>query len=730
MSDNRKYIQAQKFKLAGSGISATDTSITLKSFMTPNSETIAMSDVGTLGVGTLGPGTSREEIITFTGVTQNADGTATLTGVTRGCDFRSPYTQDTALRKSHSGNETFILSNNPQFYDSFANKENDETINGLYTFTQLPKSNGGDATDSDQLITYAQALALATGTASINRVVVAGTAGETLVAGNLVYIKIADGRWWKCDADTAATVDNIIMGIAQGAGTAGNAVTNGVLLFGLDSNQTGLTTNTAYYASNTAGGISSTVGTVEVSVGISQSTTSIIFYPRYNQQLTEDQQDAMVGTAGTPSATNKFVTNDDTTGTGLVQRASQLANYTNAKNTFIAGATITAGQALHVSQYSQSDGGITLDVQTATAYASTTNQTMSFTVANNSNRCLLVAVDATSAPSGVTYNGVSMTLIDSQTYSGAIGLFVYRLVAPTTGTNNISVTGTGIRGISGASYYNVDQTTPVNASAKGSSSAGTKTLAITTISQGDFIHSFYAQGGFTGVSSVTTTISGKYVSGSAATVVSVTASSNPFLSTSTIGKVNEVQAISLVSTSTGGSGFPVEAMLNIALKPATAVSIGVVPTNSSAIVLNEPLIDFIGFADSSVSTGASISTTYNGIASGLSGLTPGATYYLQNSAGTIGTTRGTYGKVIGKALSATTLAISTNKTLGAAITKATTYTYYAECDGTVTVRGANTIITDSITYTGVASATMSIPVSKGKTYVISGGTDTYFIPLA
>jgi hypothetical protein len=55
MSDNRKYIQAQKFKLAGSGISATDTSITLQSFMTPNAETITMTDVGTLGVGTLDP---------------------------------------------------------------------------------------------------------------------------------------------------------------------------------------------------------------------------------------------------------------------------------------------------------------------------------------------------------------------------------------------------------------------------------------------------------------------------------------------------------------------------------------------------------------------------------------------------------------------------------------------------------------------------------------------------
>lgn len=331
MSDNRKYIQAQKFKLAGSGISATDTSIVLQSFMTPNAETIAMTDIGTLGCGTLGPGTSREEVITFTGVTQNGDGTATLTGVTRGCDFRYPYTQDTNLRKSHSGNEVFILTNNPQFYDSFANKENDETINREWLFDLfLPRSNAGNATDANQLITYAQALAMATGTTSINRIVVSGNAGETVVAGQLLYLLVSDGEWYKCDADTAATVDNIILGIAQGAGTNGNPITSGILLFGLDSNQTGLTDNTAYYAGNTAGAISSTPGTVEVSVGVSRSTTSILFYPRYNQQLTEDQQDALLGdnTDIPVGAGNKYVTQ-----TGLQKSAEIFAVDASASST-------------------------------------------------------------------------------------------------------------------------------------------------------------------------------------------------------------------------------------------------------------------------------------------------------------------------------------------------------------------------------------------------------------
>lgn len=160
---------------------------------------------------------------------------------------------------------------------------------------------------------YVDAAAL--GTVTVTTIILPGNAGETVSAGNLLYLDVTDGEWKKCDADTAGSVDNIILAIAQGSGTDGNAITGGVMLQGLDTHQTGLTNNTAYYASNTAGEISSTPGTTEVSVGVSRSTTSLLFYPRYNQQLTENQQDALAGTSGTPSASNKFVTDNDTSAT-------------------------------------------------------------------------------------------------------------------------------------------------------------------------------------------------------------------------------------------------------------------------------------------------------------------------------------------------------------------------------------------------------------------------------
>lgn len=595
-------------------------------------------------------------------------------------------------------------------------------------------------TTPNQLAPKSYVDAVALGTVTVTTIILPGNGGEVISAGQLLYLNVADGEWYKCDADTAATVDNIILGIAQGAGTDGGAIAGGVMLQGLDTHQTGLTNNTAYYASNTAGAISTTPGTVEVSVGVARSTTSLLFYPRYNQQLTEDQQDALVGTSGTPSSSNKYVTDADTTGTGAIQRASALATYSLAKQTFVAGAAITAGQALHISPYSQSDGGITLDNQVATAYSNVTNQSQSFTVASNSNRALLVSVIASSAPSGVTYNSVSMTLVNSQAFPSTYTLYVYQLVAPSTGTNNITVTGSGIYGISGASYYNVDQTTPVNASSKANASAGSITLNITTISQADFVHSFYGIAGLSGITSITTNIDTKYQKTASATVVKADNGSNPMLSSSTIGKANEIQTIPVSSSQSGGSGFPIDAIINIALKAATAVSVGVVPTNSSLITalpgaLNEPLIDFIGFADSTVAVGASVVVTVDGSATNLSSLTPGRKYYLQNSSGAIGTSVGAYGKEIGKALSTTSILIASQKTISSQLSKTSAYQYTAECDGllqagnisaTATIAAGQTI---NITGTGTNGSNFMMPVSRGQTYTLTGGSNLFFTPL-
>lgn len=67
--------------------------------------------------------------------------------------------------------------------------------------------------------------------------------------------------------------------------------------------------------------------------------------------------------------------------------------------------------------------------------------------------------------------------------------------------------------------------------------------------------------------------------------------------------------------------------------------------------------NFHGFAMQSGASGASIVVQTDGIVNGFSGLTPGADYYVQDAAGTIGTTVGTYEMKVGRAISATQIKI-------------------------------------------------------------------------
>lgn len=128
------------YYLYGSGVGSTDTSVTLTSFKQPvNSYPLLIADFGDIGYLTLEPGnTTRQEFVSFTGVTQNTDGTATLTGVTRGLSPVSPYTASTTIRKAHGGGTTAVISNPPQFYQRFTKKDSNETITGQWTFSVFP----------------------------------------------------------------------------------------------------------------------------------------------------------------------------------------------------------------------------------------------------------------------------------------------------------------------------------------------------------------------------------------------------------------------------------------------------------------------------------------------------------------------------------------------------------------------------------------------------------------
>lgn len=87
-----------------------------------------------------------------------------------------------------------------------------------------------------------------------------------------------------------------------------------------------------------------TFGTSRISVNPATPNTPISVGDNDPRVPTQAENDALVGTAGTPSSTNKYVTNDDTTGSGSVVRASVTNALVKFGGTGADGAlTITSG---------------------------------------------------------------------------------------------------------------------------------------------------------------------------------------------------------------------------------------------------------------------------------------------------------------------------------------------------------------------------------------------------
>lgn len=133
-SANRKYVESPDFYLYSPAV-ASDTTITLNTLKDIYGNILTMTDLGTLGYGRIDPDSATiSESITFSGITANSDGTYTLTGV-KSTLAKYPYTQTSGLKRSHSINAIFRLTNTAAFYDGFANKDNNEIVDGWWTFT-------------------------------------------------------------------------------------------------------------------------------------------------------------------------------------------------------------------------------------------------------------------------------------------------------------------------------------------------------------------------------------------------------------------------------------------------------------------------------------------------------------------------------------------------------------------------------------------------------------------
>jgi len=228
------------------------TSVTLKTFTDINGNLLTMSNFGSIGFGTLEPGNNtQEEQISFTGVTQNANGTATLTGVSH-VAFLSPYTQTSGLSVTHAGNTPFIISNTSGFYNELTSKDDDATVNGNWTFTKavtipLTPVNPTDAASKG----YADSLAIAgapNASTSVQGLVQEATVAQVnagTATGSTGAVLFAS------PADLASSNYGLDLPSAgQKAALAGSSGTPGAGNLYVTANDTSVTTGTHAYAAD------------------------------------------------------------------------------------------------------------------------------------------------------------------------------------------------------------------------------------------------------------------------------------------------------------------------------------------------------------------------------------------------------------------------------------------------------------------------------------------------
>lgn len=137
MSTPVQYVQSNTFYLAGSGVIQRAVTAPLTNFSDIYGNILTMASFGVKGYGTAEPDTSNEEGFTFTSVTANANGTYTLGGISS-ILAQSPYTESSGFVRNHAGGSEIVISDNVAFWNTFANKANDETVSGQWTFTNTP----------------------------------------------------------------------------------------------------------------------------------------------------------------------------------------------------------------------------------------------------------------------------------------------------------------------------------------------------------------------------------------------------------------------------------------------------------------------------------------------------------------------------------------------------------------------------------------------------------------
>ena len=619
-----KYVQSPTFYLAGSGVIVGATSVTLTSFVDIYGNALALSDFGSKGYITLEPDTSNEESASFTSVTVNANGTITLGGISTTI-AKSPYTETSGLIRGHSGGSKVVVTDTVAFWNTFANKNNDETVTGKYTFpdtTNRPKLNADtDTAVATELITLGQ----------LSRQAISGASNASTTVKGIVELATQA----EVDAKTTtggtgallvATPDiqrsTLLSDYVVDTGAADAYVITPVPAISAYATGQIFTFKAAH--TNTTASTLNVNGKGVTAIKKRDGATALIAGDITAGQIIQVEYDG----------TNFQMINAEAFIDG---RSSYLTKSVTAAEAINAGSAVSAG-------YAVAGGLITTDTVAEGSVTTSSNAgTFSFTVGNHTNRILLVTLVSIAGSgtsiSAVKYAGSNMTTlaagVSTTYYSGYI-------MAPTVGANNVTFTAdsaTVTYKYTVYSFYNASQSALVS---------------------GD--HNEYTSTGATSASvAVTPSEPGCVVVGSIlGNTVTATGSwknENALTGNGQSGDTGIVVPATAITVSGTQSSAAIAATA-VVIHPLAALTYGAVNSSATAGVYNNfRTTAFLGFALNTVSTGQVLNLATNGIVSGLS-LTPLAQYYLGNSNGTIGTSAGSVSRKIGIAIDSSNLLIT------------------------------------------------------------------------